>query len=215
MQYKEGTLGYFLRTTVDSDFIMDTIYSLDSQMQQIHNRGYCLKNISFGTVVFDEYENVTFENFYKITDSRDIYNDINDFNNFSMGLFVLINSKELGYYSDVGYFDYSNLAKRDRLFISQNYDFIKQTIPQELVEYYDSSYSDTEVKYLTDFIKNKNSNEAGKDNARTLVKATAVGRALTERESNTAAFAEALVYPILAFCGMLLIILTYLLYTCL
>lgn len=212
MQYKEGTLGAFLKADFDFDFILNTIYSLDSQMKQIHKRGYCLKNISLSTVIFDEYENITFADFYKITDSSDILIDINDFNNMCMGLFVLNNSKEMGYYSDISYFDYSVLAKRDREFIYKNYYFIKNAIPQDLVGYYDSLSTSLEINYLTDFIKAKDTNESNKNNTRSLVKATAVGKALTDRESNIAAFAGVLVYPILAFCGILLILLTYLLY---
>ena len=43
MQYKEGTLGAFLKSNFDFEFILNTIYSLDSQMKQIHKKGYCLK----------------------------------------------------------------------------------------------------------------------------------------------------------------------------
>lgn len=212
MQYKEGTLGAFLRTDFDLDFILNTIYSLDSQMKQIHKRGYCLKCISLSNIVFDEYSNITFSDFYKITDSDDIIIDINDFNNMCMGLFVLNNSKQMGCYSDISYFDYSVLAKRDREFIYKNYVAIRSVIPRDLVEYYDSLSTNLEIRYLTDFIKVNDINESNKNNTRTLVKATAVGRALADKENNIAAFAAVLVYPVLAFCGILLIILTYLLY---
>lgn len=212
MQYKEGTLGAFLRSDFDPEFVLNAVYSLDSQMKQIHKKGYCLKNISFSTVIFDEYQNITFADFYKITDSNDAYKDVNDFNNFSMGLFVLISSKELGYYNDISFFDYSALARSESNFILENYAFIKQSIPQDLVDYYDDFISGSEIKYLTDFVKSKNSADSNKSNARSLVKATAVGKALTDREMNNAAFAEALVYPILAICGILLIVLSYLLY---
>lgn len=212
MQYKEGTLGAFLKTDFDFNFILNTIYSLDSQMKQIHKKGYCLKNISFSTVIFDEYQNITFADFYRISDSNDVYADLNDFNNMCMGLFVLNNSKETGYYSDISFFDYSVLAKRDSQFVLKNYYFIKNSIPQEIVGYYDSFVSNSEIKYLSDFIKTMESNNSNKNNARSLVKATAVGRALTDSENNNAAFAQALIYPILAFCGVLLIIITYLFY---
>lgn len=210
MQYKEGTLGAYLRSDFDIEFILKSIQFLDSQMRQIHKKGYCLKNICFSTIVFDEYENITFSDFYKIKDSNDINVDIEDFTNFSLGIYVLISSKEAGYYNDISYFDYSVIAKRNKDFVLGNYGFIKNSIPQEFVNYYDGVILNKSYGYLSDFIQKKG-NDSNKSNTRTLVKSTQVGRALTEKENN-AAFAQALVYPILAICLMLMIIITYMLY---
>lgn len=209
MQYKERSIGTYLKNDVDIDDITYLAVLLSTRMKQFHERGYCINNISFNTVIFDEYDNITFSEFYKTNDPSDITKDIIDFNNFSIGLFVLLDSKKMGYYGDVSFFDYSLLAKQDSEFIKSHYQTIENSIPLDLKDYYDDFIINNKIHYLEDFVKAKQENGTNKGNSPSLVKATPVGKALSEK--NEWAFANALVYPILSICAVIMIILIYLL----
>lgn len=211
------TLKDFILKDSDNSKITEVIASLDRQLKYLHSKGYYVESMGFNDVVVNDYQDFGFTRISRMDKNQNnestIKGNIKSLVLLSLGSYALSNSVNDGYVSNTEWFDYNEIDKRDPSFVSNNYDFIRTTIPYG-TDYYDDVINNGNIYYFSDYIAQKSRESNGKGNSRSLVYATAAGRALSEKNKESA-FVKISFYPIIIGCFLMIgfVIYTLLLHT--
>ena len=199
----------------DVETIQSVVKAMDGNLKAFHSSGKALRNVSFDTVQIGE-QGIVFSEPVPSSLIDDFgyarEKNIKDFAYTALGMYVY---SELSEYQPVEpyYFDYAKISQQDPSFVTNNYRSIRGSIPFN-PEYFDEIILNNNVTYLSDFLSNEkasSSNTASRANV--LVKATAAGKAMTEK--NEAAYAKSWFYLVMLGCACIFTFVAYILYTCL
>ena len=193
--------------------IQAVVTMMDGKLKAFHESGRVLRTVSFDTVQLGE-EGV----FFSEPVSSSLVDDfeyakkknIKDFAYTSMGMYVCA---ELSEYQQVEpyYFDYAKISQNDASFVLNNYRSIRGSIPYN-PEYFDDIVLNDNISYYSDYVKNiKNSSSNSSERGNVLVKATAWGKAMTDK--NDDGYVKAWFYLIMLGCFCIFTFVAYILYT--
>ena len=193
--------------------LREKLLLLDKSLSELYTHGYFL-NGSLLNIKLGEEGELSLESFQHMLEKVNLYDDIED-NNYDNGkksnileLCVIgicaYNNQNIMYASSRDFF--RNLL--DNLELYLNNDNINERIDDDIKEYYRTTLNNfvngKELDGMNSYLVNKNA--VGKGNSMVLVKATAVGKALDNKE---AAFANILIIPSILVLIYLVLLIGY------
>lgn len=212
------SLRTFLLNNPDRSEILETTYSMYSELEKFHKNGYYAEDINFDTITFSQLDgNRKRFDFGIMNTSADgstytnhCLENIRDLTYTSLGMFAYKYSSELQT-SNPSFFDYSKISKQDPFFVTNNYNVIRDAIP------YGNAYFDDIIsgnyEYFNHFVDNEKKDSQSRNNSRgSYVKTTPFGKGYGEDDSNNLAYIKIWFYPIIILCAALIAFVTYILF---
>ena len=216
MESSRKTIKNYLLENPNSSELIETMYSMYYDLEELHKKGYYAENINFNTVSFSQSEG-THKRFdfgvLNTSENAQAYNEhcllnILSLTYTSLGMFAYSYSSELRP-SNPLYFDYSKISKQDPDFVLKNYAVISDSIPYGR-DYFDNIMSGN-YDYFCNYI-DKNRAETTRESSRgSYVKTTPFGKGYGDDDNNFA-YIKVWFYPIIILCVSLISFVVYVLY---
>lgn len=188
----------------EPDNLTTLLIKLDACLEYIHNKGYYVYDFNLKKILLEN-GNLTFKSFQKVI------TPIND----------LMNTKEINIFQlcKIGITAYNSMVI-DGNINQEYYDFIRENIeyfnngkiPDDIYEYYQEVFLNSNITYLNSYLSKKNSNKSDNQNSLSRRKslATDIGVAYT---NNDDAYVKILFIPsLLVFTYILSLILYFLVF---
>lgn len=199
------TLYDLLESIRDNDEeLTNVLIRLDIFLKYFHEHNYCIIDFDPKKIILFNGD-LTVNSFRNVLEVADIYpnsKQINIFQNCKIGITSYSNLPINGSINQAHY----NLIK-------DNLNVFKNCIPSEIYEYYEDVFINSNISYLSDYLKNKqneaNSNQRSNAIRKTL--STNIGRAFVNNDE--AAYVKILFIPsLLVFTYILSLILYFLVF---
>lgn len=198
--------------TFDKDYskALEGLRSLDRQLEYLHSNNYYVSKLDADSIIytncygFDEISKIDKSNRAELVNKN-----VKDLVKLSLGIFVSLDVEGNIFY------DYTKL---DDNFIVQNYYSIRPSIKYG-VDYYDNivnsklfnGIGEINTLYFNRAIEDITDKKEGRGNSVRMVKATPTGIALTELKD--AAFVKTFFYPVIIISVLIVMFISYMLYT--
>ena len=189
-----------LRMSEEYDELTKVLINLDSCLEYLHNHGYCIYDFNPKKIILEN---------GKLT--------LNSFKSVITDIGVYQNSKEINIFQNckIGLTSYNNMPIDGNMnqdhynFIRENLHKFNNNIPEEIFEYYEEVFLNSNLDYLNNYLVKKRQEAASNQNTNVRRKtlATDIGRSLVNNDES--AYVKVLFIPTLITFTYLLSLFLY------
>ena len=188
-----------LRMSEEYDELTKVLINLDSCLEYLHNHGYCIYDFNPKKIILKNGK-LTLNSFKSVINDIGVYQnskEINIFQNCKIGLTSYNNMPIDG-----------NMNQDHYNFIRENLHKFNNNIPEEIFEYYEEVFLNSNLDYLNNYLVKKRQEAVSNQNTNVRRKtlATDIGRAFVNDES---AYVKVLFIPTLITFAYLLSLFLY------
>ena len=188
-----------LRMSEDYDELTKVLINLDSCLEYLHNHGYCIYDFNPKKIILENGK-LTLNSFKSVINDIGVYQnskEINIFQNCKIGLTSYNNMPIDG-----------NMNQDHYNFIRENLHKFNNNIPEEIFEYYEEVFLNSNLDYLNNYLVKKRQEAVSNQNTNVRRKtlATDIGRSFVSDES---AYVKVLFIPTLITFTYLLSLFLY------
>ena len=183
-----------LRMSEDYDELTKVLINLDSCLEYLHNHGYCIYDFNPKKIILENGK-LTFNSFKSVINDIGVYQnskEINIFQNCKIGL-TSYNNMPID----------ANMNQDHYNFIRENINKLNNNVPEEIFEYYEEVFLNSNLDYLNNYLVKKRQEAVSNQNTNVRRKtlATDIGRSFVNDES---AYVKVLFIPtVIAFTYLL------------
>ena len=196
------TLYYLLeslRMSEEYDELTKVLINLDSCLEYLHNHGYCIYDFNPKKIILENGK-LTLNSFKSVINDIGVYQnskEINIFQNCKIGLTSYNNMPIDG-----------NMNQDHYNFIRENLHKFNNNIPEEIFEYYEEVFLNSNLDYLNNYLVKKRQEAVSNQNTNVRRKtlATDIGRAFVNDDN---AYVKVLFLPTLITFTYLLSLFLY------
>lgn len=189
-----------LRMSEEYDELTKVLINLDSCLEYLHNHGYCIYDFNPKKIILENGK-LTLNSF------KSVINDIG----------VYQNSKEINIFQNckIGLTSYNNIPidanmNQDHYnFIRENINKLNNNVPEEIFEYYEEVFLNSNLDYLNNYLVKKRQEAVSNQNTNVRRKtlATDIGRSFVNNDES--AYVKVLFIPTLITFTYLLSLFLY------
>lgn len=188
-----------LRMSEEYDELTKVLINLDSCLEYLHNHGYCIYDFNPKKIILENGK-LTFNSFKSVINDIGVYQnskEINIFQNCKIGLTSYNNMPIDG-----------NMNQDHYNFIRENLHKFNNNIPEEIFEYYEEVFLNSNLDYLNNYLVKKRQEAVSNQNTNVRRKtlATDIGRAFVNDDN---AYVKVLFLPTLITFTYLLSLFLY------
>ena len=189
-----------LRMSEDYDELTKVLINLDSCLEYLHNHGYCIYDFNPKKIILENGK-LTLNSFKSVINDIGVYQnskEINIFQNCKIGLTSYNNMPIDG-----------NMNQDHYNFIRENLHKFNNNIPEEIFEYYEEVFLNSNLDYLNNYLVKKRQEAVSNQNTNVRRKtlATDIGRSLVNNDES--AYVKVLFLPTLITFTYLLSLFLY------
>ena len=176
-----------LRMSEDYDELTKVLINLDACLEYLHNHGYCIYDFNLKKIILENGK-LTLNSFESVINDIDVYQnskEINIFQNCKIGLTSYNNMSIDG-----------NMNQKHYNFIRENLNKFNNNVPEEIFEYYEEVFLNSNLDYLNNYLVKKRQEAVSNQNTNVRRKtlATDIGRAFVNDDN---AYVKVLFLPTL------------------
>ena len=188
-----------LRMSEEYDELTKVLINLDSCLEYLHNHGYCIYDFNPKKIILENGK-LTLNSFKSVINDIGVYQnskEINIFQNCKIGLTSYNNMPIDG-----------NMNQDHYNFIRENLHKFNNNIPEEIFEYYEEVFLNSNLDYLNNYLVKKRQEAVSNQNTNVRRKtlATDIGRAFVNDDN---AYVKVLFLPTLITFTCLLSLFLY------
>lgn len=188
-----------LRMSEEYDELTKVLINLDSCLEYLHNHGYCIYDFNPKKIILENGK-LTLNSFKSVINDIGVYQnskEINIFQNCKIGLTSYNNMPIDG-----------NMNQDHYNFIRENLHKFNNNIPEEIFEYYEEVFLNSNLDYLNNYLVKKRQEAVSNQNTNVRRKtlATDIGRAFVNDDN---AYVKVLFLPTLITFTYLLSLFLY------
>lgn len=188
-----------LRMSEDYDELTKVLINLDTCLEYLHNHGHCIYDFNPKKIILENGK-LTFNSFESVINDIDVYQnskEINIFQNCKIGLTSYNNMPIDG-----------NMNQDHYNFIRENLHKFNNNIPEEIFEYYEEVFLNSNLDYLNNYLVKKRQEAVSNQNTNVRRKtlATDIGRSFANDDN---AYVKVLFLPTLITFTYLLSLFLY------
>lgn len=188
-----------LRMSEEYDELTKVLINLDSCLEYLHNHGYCIYDFNPKKIILENGK-LTFNSFKSVINDIGVYQnskEINIFQNCKIGLTSYNNMPIDG-----------NMNQDHYNFIRENLNKFNNNVPEEIFEYYEEVFLNSNLDYLNNYLVKKRQEAVSNQNTNVRRKtlATDIGRAFVNDDN---AYVKVLFLPTLITFTYLLSLFLY------
>lgn len=188
-----------LRMSEEYDELTKVLINLDSCLEYLHNHGYCIYDFNPKKIILENGK-LTLNSFKSVINDIGVYQnskEINIFQNCKIGLTSYNNMPIDG-----------NMNQDHYNFIRENLNKFNNNVPEEIFEYYEEVFLNSNLDYLNNYLVKKRQEAVSNQNTNVRRKtlATDIGRSFVNDES---AYVKVLFIPTLITFAYLLSLFLY------
>lgn len=188
-----------LRMSEEYDELTKVLINLDSCLEYLHNHGYCIYDFNPKKIILENGK-LTLNSFKSVINDIGVYQnskEINIFQNCKIGLTSYNNMPIDG-----------NMNQDHYNFIRENLHKFNNNIPEEIFEYYEEVFLNSNLDYLNNYLVKKRQEAVSNQNTNVRRKtlATDIGRAFVNDDN---AYVKVLFIPTLITFTYLLSLFLY------
>ena len=188
-----------LRMSEDYDELTKVLINLDTCLEYLHNHGHCIYDFNPQKIILENGK-LTLNSFESVINDIDVYQnskEINIFQNCKIGLTSYNNMSIDG-----------NMNQKHYNFIRENLNKFNNNVPEEIFEYYEEVFLNSNLDYLNNYLVKKRQEAVSNQNTNVRRKtlATDIGRAFVNDDN---AYVKVLFLPTLITFTYLLSLFLY------
>ena len=188
-----------LRMSEEYDELTKVLINLDSCLEYLHNHGYCIYDFNPKKIILENGK-LTLNSFKSVINDIGVYQnskEINIFQNCKIGLTSYNNMQIDG-----------NMNQDHYNFIRENLNKLNNNVPEEIFEYYEEVFLNSNLDYLNNYLVKKRQEVVSNQNTNVRRKtlATDIGRSLVNDDN---AYVKVLFIPTLITFTYLLSLFLY------
>ena len=188
-----------LRMSEEYDELTKVLINLDSCLEYLHNHGYCIYDFNPKKIILENGK-LTLNSFKSVINDIGVYQDskeINIFQNCKIGL-TSYNNMPID----------ANMNQDHYNFIRENINKLNNNVPEEIFEYYEEVFLNSNLDYLNNYLVKKRQEAVSNQNTNVRRKtlATDIGRSLVNDDN---AYVKVLFIPTLITFTYLLSLFLY------
>ena len=188
-----------LRMSEEYDELTKVLINLDSCLEYLHNHGYCIYDFNPKKIILENGK-LTLNSFKSVINDIGVYQnskEINIFQNCKIGLTSYNNMPIDG-----------NMNQKHYNFIRENLNKFNNNVPEEIFEYYEEVFLNSNLDYLNNYLVKKRQEAVSNQNTNVRRKtlATDIGRAFVNDDN---AYVKVLFLPTLITFTYLLSLFLY------
>ena len=188
-----------LRMSEEYDELTKVLINLDSCLEYLHNHGYCIYDFNPKKIILENGK-LTLNSFKSVINDIGVYQnskEINIFQNCKIGLTSYNNMPIDG-----------NMNQDHYNFIRENLNKFNNNVPEEIFEYYEEVFLNSNLDYLNNYLVKKRQEAVSNQNTNVRRKtlATDIGRAFVNDDN---AYVKVLFIPTLITFTYLLSLFLY------
>ena len=188
-----------LRMSEEYDELTKVLINLDSCLEYLHNHGYCIYDFNPKKIILENGK-LTLNSFKSVINDIGVYQnskEINIFQNCKIGL-TSYNNMPID----------ANMNQDHYNFIRENLHKFNNNIPEEIFEYYEEVFLNSNLDYLNNYLVKKRQEAVSNQNTNVRRKtlATDIGRSLVNDDN---AYVKVLFLPTLITFTYLLSLFLY------
>ena len=188
-----------LRMSEDYDELTKVLINLDSCLEYLHNHGYCIYDFNPKKIILENGK-LTLNSFKSVINDIGVYQnskEINIFQNCKIGL-TSYNNMPID----------ANMNQDHYNFIRENLNKFNNNVPEEIFEYYEEVFLNSNLDYLNNYLVKKRQEAVSNQNTNVRRKtlATDIGRSFVNDDN---AYVKVLFIPTLITFTYLLSLFLY------
>ena len=188
-----------LRMSEEYDELTKVLINLDSCLEYLHNHGYCIYDFNPKKIILENGK-LTLNSFKSVINDIGVYQnskEINIFQNCKIGL-TSYNNMPID----------ANMNQDHYNFIRENINKLNNNVPEEIFEYYEEVFLNSNLDYLNNYLVKKRQEAVSNQNTNVRRKtlATDIGRAFVNDDN---AYVKVLFLPTLITFTYLLSLFLY------
>ena len=188
-----------LRMSEDYDELTKVLINLDSCLEYLHNHGYCIYDFNPKKIILENGK-LTLNSFKSVINDIGVYQnskEINIFQNCKIGL-TSYNNMPID----------ANMNQDHYNFIRENMNKLNNNVPEEIFEYYEEVFLNSNLDYLNNYLVKKRQEAVSNQNTNVRRKtlATDIGRSFVNDDN---AYVKVLFIPTLITFTYLLSLFLY------
>ena len=188
-----------LRMSEEYDELTKVLINLDSCLEYLHNHGYCIYDFNPKKIILENGK-LTLNSFKSVINDIGVYQnskEINIFQNCKIGL-TSYNNMPID----------ANMNQDHYNFIRENINKLNNNVPEEIFEYYEEVFLNSNLDYLNNYLVKKRQEVVSNQNTNVRRKtlATDIGRSLVNDDN---AYVKVLFIPTLITFTYLLSLFLY------
>ena len=188
-----------LKMSEEYDELTKVLINLDSCLEYLHNHGYCIYDFNPKKIILENGK-LTLNSFKSVINDIGVYQnskEINIFQNCKIGLTSYNNMPIDG-----------NMNQDHYNFIRENINKLNNNVPEEIFEYYEEVFLNSNLDYLNNYLVKKRQEAVSNQNTNVRRKtlATDIGRAFVNDDN---AYVKVLFLPTLITFTYLLSLFLY------
>lgn len=188
-----------LKMSEEYDELTKVLINLDSYLEYLHNHGYCIYDFNPKKIILENGK-LTLNSFKSVINDIGVYQnskEINIFQNCKIGLTSYNNMPIDG-----------NMNQDHYNFIRENLNKLNNNVPEEIFEYYEEVFLNSNLDYLNNYLVKKRQEAVSNQNTNVRRKtlATDIGRAFVNDDN---AYVKVLFLPTLITFTYLLSLFLY------
>ncbi len=177
-----------LRMSEEYDELTKVLINLDSCLEYLHNHGYCIYDFNPKKIILENGK-LTLNSFKSVINDIGVYQnskEINIFQNCKIGL-TSYNNMPID----------ANMNQDHYNFIRENINKLNNNVPEEIFEYYEEVFLNSNLDYLNNYLVKKRQEAVSNQNTNVRRKtlATDIGRSFANNDDN--AYVKVLFIPTL------------------
>lgn len=188
-----------LKMSEEYDELTKVLINLDSYLEYLHNHGYCIYDFNPKKIILENGK-LTLNSFKSVINDIGVYQnskEINIFQNCKIGL-TSYNNMPID----------ANMNQDHYNFIRENINKLNNNVPEEIFEYYEEVFLNSNLDYLNNYLVKKRQEVVSNQNTNVRRKtlATDIGRAFVNDDN---AYVKVLFIPTLITFTYLLSLFLY------
>lgn len=188
-----------LKMSEEYDELTKVLINLDSYLEYLHNHGYCIYDFNPKKIILENGK-LTLNSFKSVINDIGVYQnskEINIFQNCKIGL-TSYNNMPID----------ANMNQDHYNFIRENLNKLNNNVPEEIFEYYEEVFLNSNLDYLNNYLVKKRQEAVSNQNTNVRRKtlATDIGRSLVNDDN---AYVKVLFIPTLITFTYLLSLFLY------
>ena len=188
-----------LKMSEEYDELTKVLINLDSYLEYLHNHGYCIYDFNPKKIILENGK-LTLNSFKSVINDIGVYQnskEINIFQNCKIGL-TSYNNMPID----------ANMNQDHYNFIRENINKLNNNVPEEIFEYYEEVFLNSNLDYLNNYLVKKRQEVVSNQNTNVRRKtlATDIGRAFVNDDN---AYVKVLFLPTLITFTYLLSLFLY------
>ena len=188
-----------LKMSEEYDELTKVLINLDSYLEYLHNHGYCIYDFNPKKIILENGK-LTLNSFKSVINDIGVYQnskEINIFQNCKIGL-TSYNNMPID----------ANMNQDHYNFIRENINKLNNNVPEEIFEYYEEVFLNSNLDYLNNYLVKKRQEVVSNQNTNVRRKtlATDIGRSLVNDDN---AYVKVLFIPTLITFTYLLSLFLY------